>query len=161
LANSALCGNALPAGVSLADISNAEDCINNAFDGCRDFVKWVTDASPAIACAPSITNTTPCSVTLARPTAESVATTSTLKVTAYPNPFTSMVRFTIQSAVSGEATLDVYNQVGQKVSTIYKGYIQAQRNQVVEYKAPRLGNQLIYILRVNGQSVTGKLLHLE
>ncbi|HET9824796.1 MAG TPA: T9SS type A sorting domain-containing protein, partial [Chitinophagaceae bacterium] len=140
--------------------SNAEDCINNAFDGCKSFVKF-TDGTDAVTCAPSITNTTPCSVTLARPIGESVATTSNLRVTAYPNPFGSMVKFTIQSSVSGNAQLEVYNQLGQKVSTIYRGYLQANRSQVVEYKAPQLGSQLIYILRVGGQSVTGKLMHLE
>jgi hypothetical protein len=159
LANDALCGSSTH-GISLTEINNALDCINNAFDGCRSFVNWSTDGTTP--CPATITNTTPCpAITAARPTGESVATASNLKVTAYPNPFTSIVKFTIQSAVSGEAQLEVYNQVGQKISTIYRGYLQAHRNQVVEYKAPRLGNQLIYVLRVGGQSVTGKLLHLE
>jgi hypothetical protein len=160
LANDALCGLSTH-GISLGEISNAEDCINNAFDGCRSFVKW-TDGTDAVTCGPTVTNTTPCSsVTAARPTAESFASTDNLKVTAYPNPFTSTVRFTIQSNISGQASLEVYNAVGQRVGIAYKGYLQANRGQVVDYKAPRLGSNLIYILRVGSKQATGKLLRLE
>jgi hypothetical protein len=164
LANSALCGNALPTGVSYTDISNAEDCINNAFDGCRNFITWASgDVAPSANSFCDLpSNTTPCgSRTLARPTTESAVSTDNLKVTAYPNPFTNLVKFTIQSNISGQASLDIYNSVGQRVSTVYKGYLQANRGQVVEYRAPRIGSNLIYILRVGSKQVTGKLLRLE
>jgi PKD repeat protein len=164
LANSALCGTALPTGVSYSDISNAEDCINNAFDGCKSFITWASgDVAPTANSFCSLpSSSTPCpTVTSARPASESVASTDKLKVTAYPNPFTNMVKFTLQSNISGQATLEVYNAVGQKVSTVYNGYLQANRGQVVEYRAQRLGSNLIYILRVGNQQVTGKLLHLE
>ncbi len=49
LANSALCGNALPAGVTYTDITNAVDCINNAFDGCRSFIEWRSGDRPSVA----------------------------------------------------------------------------------------------------------------
>jgi hypothetical protein len=130
---------------SYSDVNDAENTINTGFDQCKQFAGYVT--CPA--------------VTVASRAVVPEVRSGDLKVTAYPNPFTSIVKFTIQSNISGEAQLEVYNQIGQKVSTIYKGYLQAHRSQVVEYKAPRLGNQLIYVLRVNGQSVTGKLLHLE
>jgi hypothetical protein len=100
-------------------------------------------------------------VTVARSTSESVASADNLRVTAYPNPFKSSVKFTIESKISGQASLEVYNELGQKVSTVYKGYLQANRGQVVEYKVSKLGSNLIYILRVGNKSVTGKLLHLE
>jgi hypothetical protein len=164
LANSALCGNALPAGVTYTDITNAEDCINNAFDGCRSFVTWASgDVAPtADSFCSKPSSTTPCPpVTTARPVAESFASTDYLKVTAYPNPFKSTVKFTLQSTVSGQAQLEVYNTMGQRISIAYNGYLQANRGQVVEYKAPRLGSNLIYILRVGGKQVTGKLLRLE
>ena len=165
LANSALCGNALPTGVSYSDIAIAEDCINNAFDGCRSATPgWVSgDVAPDPKSFCNLPSTsTPCpAVTAARPTSESFASTDNLKVTAYPNPFTSTVRFTIQSNISGQASLEVYNAVGQRVGIAYKGYLQANRGQVVDYKAPRIGSNLIYILRVGSKQATGKLLRLE
>ena len=165
LANDALCGNSTH-GISLAEISAAEDCINNAFDECRVFVKWTDNTTAGddakVACAPSVTNTTPCAArTLARPVTESTVTANDLTVTAYPNPFTSLVKFTLQSKVSGQASLEVFNNLGQKVGVVYKGYLQANRGQVVEYKAPRAGSNLVYILRVGSKQVTGKLLRLE
>ncbi len=164
LANSALCGNALPAGVSYSDITAAVDCINETFDGCKSFVTWVSgDVAPTANSFCSLpSSSTPCPpVTLARPVSESFASTDNLKVTAYPNPFKATVRFTIESTVSGQAQLQVYNTLGQRISTVYNGYLQANRSQVVEYKAPRLGSNLIYILRVGGKQVTGKLLRIE
>jgi hypothetical protein len=164
LANSALCGNALPAGISYSDITDAVDCINNAFDGCRSFLTWASgETAPTASSFCSLpSSTTPCpAVTAATPANESFASTDYLKVTAYPNPFKSTVKFTLQSTVSGQAQLEVYNTMGQRVSIVYNGYLQANRGQVVEYKASRLGSNLIYILRVGGKQVTGKLLRLE
>jgi hypothetical protein len=165
LANSALCGNALPTGVTYSDITNAVDCINNAFDGCRGFIAWVAGDQPSVdSFCPLPSSSTPCPpVTTARPTSEfgSTVTTDNLTVTAYPNPFRGTVKFTIESNISGQASLEVYNSLGQRVSTVYKGYLQANRGQVVEYRASRLGSNLIYVLRVGSKSVTGKLLHLE
>jgi hypothetical protein len=164
LANSALCGTALPAGVSYTDITDAEDCINNAFDECKSFVTWASGATaPTAASFCSLpSSSTPCpTVTAARPISESFASTDYLKVTAYPNPFKATVKFTIVSTVSGQAQLEVYNTLGQRVSLAYSGYLQANRGQVVEYKAPRLGSNLIYILRVGSKQVTGKLLRIE
>jgi hypothetical protein len=168
LANKALCNVDGVAGsengISLTDINNAVDCINNAFDGCRAFVGFVAGATAPTAnsfCTPP-SSSTPCpAVTAARPISESSASTDNLKVTAYPNPFTSTVRFTIQSNISGQASLEVYNAVGQRVGIAYKGYLQANRGQVVDYRAPRLGSNLIYILRVGSKQATGKLLRLE
>jgi hypothetical protein len=56
----------------------------------------------------------------------------------------------------------IYNSLGQRVKTIYNGYIQANRSQVVDYKtpSPSQGN-LIYVLTIGGKQVTGKLLKLD
>ena len=175
LANSALCGNALPAGVTLDNIKDAVDCINNAFDGCRSFIAWSSAATAPTAasfcslpsaltpCCASSPSVFPCPSPVAgrQIGSESFASTNNLRVTAYPNPFKSTVRFTIESNISGQAQLEVYNNVGQRVSIVYNGYLQANRGQVVEYKAPRIGSNMIYILRVGGKQVTGKLLRIE
>src|SRR4029079_16732216 len=43
---------------------------------------------------------------------------TTLSVSAYPNPVTEKVKFSIVSPVSGKATLDIYNVMGQKLQTV-------------------------------------------
>ena len=84
-----------------------------------------------------------------------------LNVSAYPNPFKDKVTFVIESPVSGQATLEVYNIMGQKLQTVFHGYITAERSQVVEYKSPTASNStLIYKLRVGTKQVTGKLINI-
>jgi hypothetical protein len=168
LANSALCGNALPVGVTYSDITNAVDCINNAFDGCRAFIEWRSGARPtaqSFCTLPSVT--TPCpapaivSTTIgARPSGEVAA--NGLTVSAYPNPFRDRVSFVINSEVSGQATLEVYNMLGQRMQTVYNGNVVANRSQLVEYRVSQAFNGgLIYIFKQGGKQVTGKLLNIE
>jgi hypothetical protein len=166
LANSALCGNALPAGVSYGDITNAVDCINNAFDECRAFTGWFTEKPTANSFCTLPSATTPCQDPVTRITSqgamESVAEATSLKVSAYPNPFKDKISFVINSQVSGQGSLQVYNMLGQKVATVYNGTIVAGRSQIVEYNAPRSFNGgMIYIFRVGGKQVTGKLINVE
>jgi hypothetical protein len=81
---------------------------------------------------------------------------------AAPNPFTNQVNFTIQSAVSGQGALELYNTKGQKVSTVFRGYLVAGKAHNVEYRVPNAGQgNLIYVLRVGNQRTSGRLLKLE
>ena len=83
-----------------------------------------------------------------------------LNVSTYPNPYTDKVKFVIQSPVSGLASLEVFNMLGQKVQTVFTGQVKAGRGQSLEYNVPvaNRGN-LIYILRVGNQKATGRLIH--
>jgi hypothetical protein len=73
-----------------------------------------------------------------------------------------MVRFTIESKVSGQAQLEVFNMMGQKVGTVYSGFIQANKSQIVEYRTPAAAQQnLIFVLNINGERATGKLLNTK
>jgi hypothetical protein len=167
LANKALNGDALPAGVDYAGLVGAVDMINNAFDECQSFITWVSGAEPSAAsfCSgqqPSAT--TPCpstSMGISRGAISEVVTDN-LKVSAYPNPYNDVVKFSIESNISGQAQLEVYNMLGQKVKTVYNGYIQANRAQTVDYNVPTaVQENLIYILKIGGRQVTGKLLKLN
>jgi hypothetical protein len=174
LANAALCNvdgvTGSEGGISLSEIENAVDCINNAFDGCRATVGWfggeTAPTANSFCSLPSSTTSCPITSTGAgRSTDVTVAgnvTAQGLQVSAYPNPYKDAVKFTIQSKVSGQAELVIYNSLGQRVKTIYNGYIQANRSQVVDYKtpSPAQGN-LIYVLTIGGKQVTGKLLKLD
>jgi hypothetical protein len=165
LANSALCGNALPAGVTYSDINNAVSCINESFDECAAFVEWHAGTKPtanSYCSLPSVT--TPCPPTVTRITTLPVGEVSAeqLTVNAYPNPFTDRVRFVIRSKVAGQGSLEIYNMLGQKIETVYNGTIVAERSQIVEYKtSTKLNGGLIYIFRVGGKQATGKLLKIE
>jgi hypothetical protein len=84
------------------------------------------------------------------------------RVSAVPNPFNSKIKFSLESAVSGEGSLEIYNILGQKVKTVFKGYVQKGQVQSVEYEVPNaLRSNLIYIFRVGDQRVTGKLVGLK
>jgi hypothetical protein len=169
LANKALNGDALAPGVTFSDLVSAVDIINNAFDGCRAFVNWTSGTKPTAASfcdSQKPSSTTPCPVTSTRinsiPVSEANAETGTLKVSAFPNPFKNRVNFVIASPVSGQAVLEVFNVVGQKLQTVYEGHITAGVNQTVEFKTTStLNGTLIYRLRIGGKTVTGKLININ
>jgi hypothetical protein len=139
-------------GATLASINAVVDAINNAFDKCRIFVGY--DVAP---CAPF----NPPAITRISGVTEG-STVNQLSVSAFPNPYNDKVRFEIKSPISGRGSLEVYNSLGQKMETVYKGYIFAGRGEIVEYKVPAINRtNLIYVLKVGSQQVAGKLLHIE
>ncbi len=84
------------------------------------------------------------------------------KVAAVPNPFDRKVRFSLESAISGQGSLEIYNILGQKITTVYQGYIEKGRIKTIEYNVPDAQRaNLIYIFRVGDQRVTGKLVGLR
>jgi PKD repeat protein len=87
---------------------------------------------------------------------------SQTKVSAAPNPFNDRIRFSLKSSVSGQGSLDLYNMMGQKVKTVYRGYVQAGRSQNIEYSVPTtLRSNLIYLFTVGDQKTSGKLIGLK
>ena len=159
LANAVL-GGALIAGSngvpSFSDITAAIDAINNAFDQCRASLGYFDTKQ---ACPPLIVEAT---ATPSGSIDETLVQSKKLSVSAFPNPYSSKVRFTFSSPEQGEATLELFNMLGQRVSTIYRGQIPAGREQFMDYTVPiSLRTNLIYILRVNGRQVTGKLMNLR
>jgi hypothetical protein len=83
-----------------------------------------------------------------------------MNVKAFPNPFNDRIQFSIESNVSGKGSLVVYNMIGQKVKTVFEGYVFAGRGQVVDFKVPAASRaNLIYILTINGKQRTGKVIN--
>jgi hypothetical protein len=154
---SAALGGTLPAGVTYADINNAVDVINKSFDGGRFLLGYYATAQ-SCSTIPAAGAVIASSIRVSNP--DVIATK--LTVAAYPNPFRNNVRFSIESPVSGHASLDVYNSVGQKMQTVYSGYLVAGKTQVIDYSLPAThqGN-LIYTLRVGDKQVNGKLMQLK
>ena len=94
--------------------------------------------------------------------AEHLVDVTELSVSGYPNPFGDWVKFNIVSPVSGNASLDVYSIMGQKLKTVYNGYLFAGRGQVIEYEVPSATKGgLIYTLRIGDRQVNGKLIQLK
>jgi len=163
LANRALANTdgiaATEAGVSLSAIAGAVDAINNAFDECRVLVGFNIAKCPTTNMSARGVN----NVTVAKgKVSHAISLHDQLKVSAYPNPFNEVVKFTIESKVSGKAQLEVFNMMGQRISTVYNGFVQANKGMTVEYIAPVSAQQnLIYVLTINGEKATGKLLSVK
>jgi hypothetical protein len=140
-------------GVSLSAINAAVDAINNAFDGCKVFIGWDDETT----CAP----TNPAIISSSRmATGGEDQSLVKMNVKAFPNPFNDRIQFSIESNVSGKGSLVVYNMIGQKVKTVFEGYVFAGRGQVVDFKVPAASRaNLIYILTINGKQRTGKVIN--
>ena len=150
-------GGTLPAGVGYSDISGAVDVINKSFDEGRHFIGYYSTGQ---SCGAPILIVKPLNTEYSKAVTE--IEVKELTVSAYPNPFTDKVRFSIVSPVSGKASLDVYNMMGQKIRTIYQGYLFAGKGQLVEYQiSSSYQGNLIYTLRVGDQQVNGKLMQVR
>ena len=86
---------------------------------------------------------------------------SGVSVLAYPNPYTDKVNFTVESDISGNGSLQVFNMMGQKVKIVYQGFIVAgKQNFTLSLPSQQRAN-LIYVLTIGNKQVTGKLLQLN
>jgi hypothetical protein len=163
LASAWLGGASMPAGITLSDINDAINVINNAFDGGRFFLGYYATQK---SCSSTfreglITNSHTNAVSLTNLTSLTTEPAK-LSVTAYPNPFDKLVKFSIESPVSGMATLDVYNIVGQKLHTVYQGYLHAGAKEVIDYNVPSsYKGALIYTLKVGTQEINGKVVQMK
>jgi hypothetical protein len=98
-------------------------------------------------------------VTFARPASEQNTLTKDLSVSAYPNPYNSEVNFHFVSPVSGQASLEVYDVVGRRLSVVFSGRVDANIARTATYKVPALLRiPLFYRLTVDGKTVVGKVL---
>jgi cytochrome c551/c552 len=89
------------------------------------------------------------------------ANASQVQVQAYPNPFKDQVQFVVTSPVSGKGSLDVYNALGQKIKTVFQGNIIKGTQNFSLHLTQRQVSNLIYVLRVGGQQVSGKILQVN
>jgi hypothetical protein len=84
------------------------------------------------------------------------------RATAAPNPFNDRIRFSVKSSVSGQGALELYNMLGQKVKTVYQGYVTAGQTNSIEYFVPSTQRaNLIYVFRVGNQQTSGKLVNVK
>jgi hypothetical protein len=84
------------------------------------------------------------------------------KVTAAPNPFDNRIRFSLQSAVSGQGSLEIYDMLGQKLKTVFQGHVEKGQIKTIEYSVP--GSQhsnLIYLFKVGNERKSGILIGVK
>jgi hypothetical protein len=145
LANDKL-GGVASNSIGAADINNAVDVINNAFDGCRSMVGYYD-----LPILQPVSGNIP---------AEAGWQNPALSVLAYPNPFTDKIVFNITAQESSTCVIEVYNMVGQRVQTLDAGDITAGRMQIVEFKVPPmlLNGNFVYLVKAGTQRVSGKLI---
>ncbi|MEO6406661.1 MAG: hypothetical protein ABIY51_03840, partial [Ferruginibacter sp.] len=83
-------------------------------------------------------------------------------VSAFPNPYTDKVVFTVESKVAGDATLELFGLLGEKVKTLFDGHIEKDGTRKLIYEAPsHLRKSLVYKFRVGGEVITGKVLYIN
>jgi hypothetical protein len=94
------------------------------------------------------------------PSESSISQTETT-VKAYPNPFSDKVKFLVTSTVAGKGNLEVYNMMGQRIKTVYQGFISAG-TQTFELSLPaqQIAN-LVYVLRIGDKKMSGKILQIN
>jgi hypothetical protein len=82
-----------------------------------------------------------------------------IDVKTIPNPFSSKVRFVISAEQDGNGTLEIFNLQGQKLRTIYSGFINRGTN-FFDLTMPTNSNsaELVYVLKVGSTKLSGKLI---
>lgn len=74
-----------------------------------------------------------------------------LRVTSpYPNPFNPQTSFSVNMPVSQKVSIDVYNSLGQRVSSLYNGILEGEEGHQFEFRADTLPGGM-YLIRVIGE----------
>jgi hypothetical protein len=68
----------------------------------------------------------------------------------YPNPFRGRATMDVTVREAQEVTVDVYNVLGQRVRTLYRGQIEANDTKQLQLNGRRLSSGL-YFVRVRGE----------
>jgi hypothetical protein len=83
----------------------------------------------------------------------------TTSVTAYPNPYSSIVLFHLKTSEAGRGSLVIYDVRGRKVASIFEGDLTVWDDRTVQYNFGVIPRQpLIYIFTIGDQVIHGKLM---
>jgi hypothetical protein len=93
------------------------------------------------------------------PSTPLVTNSITTTVTAYPNPYSSIVHFNLKTSQAGRGSLVIYDVLGRKVATVFEGDLTAGDDRTVQYNFGVIPRQpLIYIFTIGDQVIHGKLM---
>jgi hypothetical protein len=144
-------------GVSFADMNSALDAIVSAFHGGKYFARFA--GSITTGCTPLATS----KINVASPVEEAAAvkvetSNAGVSVIAFPNPYIDQVTFNVTVKNAGKGSLVIYNMLGQKVTNLFEGNMQANSTQTIRYNVPFAQRKnLVYVFRQNDTISTGKL----
>ena len=85
----------------------------------------------------------------------------TASVNVYPNPFDDKIKFQVNVPGPGNCTLEVFTLMGQKVKTIYSGFIPAGEKTFETSFTGILPGYYLYKLKTEQTLLTGKLLKVD
>ena len=71
-------------------------------------------------------------------------------VSAYPNPFRTEATIEFTSGLTSEAVVELYNQRGYKVKTVFEGNVGANETKTITFSADDLPNDM-YTYKVSTQ----------
>ena len=131
--------------VTLDQIASAVDMINNAFDECRILVGNLDEK---IMCPDQCPET--------RSAIAFGLDESELKV--YPNPFTTIVNFEFVSAKDADARLEIYDMIGQKITTLLDRKVEKGVLNRIEFRPDVAPGMLIYRLTMDGKVTNGTMI---
>ncbi len=141
--------------VSLSDMNSALDAIVNAFHGGKYFARF--DGSIGTC---TLLNS---KLNVASPVEDATAvkvenSNAVVVVKAFPNPYIDQVTFNVTVKNAGKGSLVIYNMLGQKVTNLFEGNMQANSTQTIRYNVPFAQRKnLVYVFRQNDITNTGKL----
>ncbi len=87
--------------------------------------------------------------------------TSNTIVNVYPNPFYEQVNFEVMAPKSGNGTLEIYNILNQKVTTVFDGYFHKGNNKFELNLNEQHQVKYIYKLSINDEIIVGKFFHFS
>ena len=145
----------------LLDIAYAVAIINEAFDEC----KWGTFYGGFV---PDSMQNSPIMIYIIDDedgdddniSMENTNEEDNLKLSAYPNPFSTTARIEFSIPVDGEVTLEIYNMTGVLIGKLYDGFVYGEAVYSVEFKDPGHTHQAtyIYVLRSGVRVKYGRLM---
>ena len=131
--------------VKLSDIASAVDMINNAFDECRILVGFMDEK---FSCEGEIT---------IKSAVKELS--EAMEIKAYPNPFSDRVTFEFVPGSDGHARLEIFNMLGQKISTLLDRPVEKGNLQRIGYEPATTPGILFYKLSLGTETYNGKLLY--
>ena len=148
---SGLSGTVVP---SLGDIVAQIDVINNAFDGCRLFVGYF----PALNLCPIA------DLRMETATAEEAQQEIAIKETqlkVFPNPFESIVYFSIQTPLKTKVSIELFDMQGKLLQQQYVGEVMPQEKRQVEVRINKNSDPILYRVTTTQRVFSGILLPMH
>jgi hypothetical protein len=139
-AKDALGGATLPMGVKLSDIQSAVDAINNAFDGCRFFLRYsdvketcpIMDMEPTIAAKVAVVE-------------EPSVVDSSVDFKVYPVPYADIINVSYRFEYNTDVTIQVFNLQGGLVHGVVDNRYNNGEVAVKQITLPRNFDQALIV----------------